>query len=57
MTEEQIIKNTVQEVCKMINEHIQHKNPYDCLLVLKIKEHFNIDPNEISEIPCKTVGQ
>ena len=32
-----LIKNTVSEVCKMINAHMQHNNSYDCPLVLDIK--------------------
>ena len=51
MTEEDIVKNTVRDICRMINAHIQHNNPYDCLLVLNIKEHYGIEPNEGLELP------
>ncbi len=58
MDKNQSIKDTVRKVCKIVNEHIQHNNPYDCSLVLKIKEQFGIEPNEVlEEIPCKTDGQ
>lgn len=52
-----LIENTVREVCKMVNAHMQQNNPYDCLLVLGIKEYFGIEPNEGLELPCKIVGQ
>jgi hypothetical protein len=57
MEEDQVIKNAVRECCKMINAHMQGSNPYDSLLVLQIKEHFGIEPNEGLELPCKTPGQ
>jgi hypothetical protein len=44
-----LVENTVREVCKMINAHMQYNNPNDCLLVLNIKENFGIEPNEESE--------
>lgn len=33
----------IQECCNMVNAHIQHNNPYDCPLVLDIKEHFGVE--------------
>lgn len=51
-----LIENTVREVCKMVNAHMQGNNPYDAPLVLDIKEHFGIEPNEGLELPCKTPG-
>lgn len=41
-----LIENTVLECCKMINDHMQYDNTYDCLLVLKIKEAFGIEANQ-----------
>ena len=32
----------VQECCTMVNKHVQWNNPNDCLLVLDIKEKFEI---------------
>ena len=40
---EAFARQIVLECCKMANEHIQHNNPNDCLLVLKIKEKFGLD--------------
>ena len=40
---ERLIREAVGECCAMINAHIQHNNPHDCVLVLNIKEHFGID--------------
>ena len=33
----------VRECCTMVNKHMQHNNPNDCLLVLDIKEHFGVE--------------
>lgn len=33
----------VKECCDMVNSHVQHNNPNDSLLALKIKEHFGVD--------------
>ena len=38
-----LIELVVQECCDMVNKHHQWNNPNDCLLVLKIKEHFGIE--------------
>jgi hypothetical protein len=43
---EKFARLIVQECCKMVNAHMQHNNPHDCLLVLDIKEKFGIEPNE-----------
>jgi hypothetical protein len=32
----------VRECCDMVNKHLQHNNPNDCLLVLDIKEKFGV---------------
>jgi len=37
-------ESIVRECCQMANERIQHNNPHDCILVLDIKEHFDIEP-------------
>lgn len=50
-----LVENTVREVCKMINAHMQHHNPYDCLLVLDIKEKFGIEANEGLDLPCNKI--
>lgn len=36
-------QQVVLEVCIMINAHVQHNNPNDCLLVLDIKEKFGME--------------
>jgi len=33
----------VRECCDMVNKHLQHNNPHDCILVLDIKDHFGIE--------------
>ena len=33
----------VRECCDMVNKHTQHNNPYDCPLVLDIKEYFGVE--------------
>ena len=33
----------IQDCCDMVNKCMQHNNPYDCLLVLDIKEHFGFE--------------
>ncbi len=33
----------VRECCDMVNKHLQHNNPNDCLLVLDIKEKFGVE--------------
>ena len=37
-----LAETVAKEICDMINSHTQHNNANDCLLVLKIKEHFGI---------------
>jgi len=36
-------KLIVRECCDMVNKHLQHNNPNDCILVLDIKEKFGIE--------------
>jgi hypothetical protein len=33
----------IRECCDMVNKHLQHNNPNDCLLVLDIKEKFGVE--------------
>jgi hypothetical protein len=33
----------VKECCTMVNAHMQRNNPYDCPLVLDIKERFGVN--------------
>ena len=33
----------IRECCDMVNKHLQHNNPNDCLLVLDIKERFGVE--------------
>jgi hypothetical protein len=33
----------IRECCDMVNKHMQHNNPNDCLLVLDIKERFGVE--------------
>jgi hypothetical protein len=33
----------VRECCDMVNKHLQHNNPNDCIPVLDIKERFGIE--------------
>jgi hypothetical protein len=42
---EKFAKLIIDQCCKMINTHVQHNNPYDCIPVLNIKEYFDIEPN------------
>lgn len=41
----------IKECCKMVNNHMQHNNPYDCLLVINIKERFGIISNDGLPMP------
>jgi hypothetical protein len=33
----------IRECCDMVNKHMQHNNPNDCLMVLDIKERFGVE--------------
>ena len=33
----------IRECCDMVNKHLQHNNPNDCLLVLDIKDRFGVE--------------
>ena len=35
-------KMIVKECVDLVNKHVQFNNPNDCLLALKIKEHFGV---------------
>ena len=40
---ERFAKLIVQECVGLVNEQLQHNNPNDSLLALKIKEHFGVE--------------
>ena len=57
LIDEIVIKNTVRDVCKLINAWMQHNNPYDCPMVLDIKQRYGIEPNEGLELPNVSTGK
>ena len=42
-TLEKFAQMIIGECCDMVNKHLQHNNPNDCLLVLDIKERFGVE--------------
>ena len=51
---ERFVNLIVADCCKIVQErHGSENNPYDCLTVLEIKEHFGIEANQPIPLPIK----